>query len=198
MEEIWKDIEGYEGLYQVSNLGKVRSCDRYVRSVSKSGKVYRRRLNGLILQDYQSDGYHMIDIQKYNIRESFLVHRLVAKAFVDNPDNKPAVNHIDRNKDNNSYNNLEWVTNQENSQHAKLTGHDFGKAWRGKHMTHDQRLNLSKCSTKKMPVKCIETDQTFESIKSAADTYNVTSETIRYSIRNSKPIKNKQYTFIRL
>jgi hypothetical protein len=111
MEEVWKDVKDYEGLYQVSNLGNVKrlkgkGCvtERLIaRSINKFGYIYR--------------GFH----NKGTYRK-FKEHRLVANAFIDNPNNKPAVNHINGIKTDNRVENLEWCTYLENKQHAIKTG----------------------------------------------------------------------------
>jgi hypothetical protein len=99
--EIWKEIEGYEGLYQVSNEGRIRS---------------KRRIK--IQGDY--NGYKKVRLSKKSRQLTKQVHRLVAKAFIPNPENKPFVNHKDLNRSNNNVNNLEWVTHQENVNHADV------------------------------------------------------------------------------
>lgn len=101
MNEIWKDIDGYEGLYQVSNLGRVKSSK-----------------HDIILKTYSNRGYHQVQLSKNNIKSNKTIHRLVAQAFIPNPDNKPQVNHIDEDKTNNKVSNLEWVTAKENSNHG--------------------------------------------------------------------------------
>jgi hypothetical protein len=106
MEEVWKEIDGYEGLYQVSSLGKVFSL-RNTKNI---------KLN------LSEKGYFRVDLWKENKRNSLRVHRLVAKSFIDNPDNKPQVNHIDGIKTNNNINNLEWSTPSENVRHAISLG----------------------------------------------------------------------------
>lgn len=101
--EIWKDIEGFEGLYQVSNMGRVRSLDR----VDLQG----RRLKGKVLADkHNNRGYHTIDLCRDGNIEYKLIHRLVATVFLDKPDNLPQVNHKDENKENNAVSNLEWCS----------------------------------------------------------------------------------------
>ena len=109
MEEIWKDIYGYTGIYQVSNLGRVRTL--------------RKRKNQKVLSLIISkQGYCMVDLTKHREVKRIFVHRLVAKAFIPNPYSKPFVNHKDGNKQNNYVDNLEWVTAKENNIHAIKTG----------------------------------------------------------------------------
>ena len=112
--EIWKDINGYEGVYQVSNLGRVRSLDRFVNSVN--GK---RKVKGQIMNFTTRSGYNVLILRKYNIKKSKQVHRLVAEAFIQNTNNKPFVNHKDFNRKNNNVENLEWVTQKENVNWSK-------------------------------------------------------------------------------
>lgn len=116
-QEIWKDIKEYEGLYQVSNLGRVRSCKREIKM--------RNQFTGIeyYLNPWTDNkGYKRADLMKNGKKKSKQVHRLVAEAFIENPYNKPQVNHIDGNPKNNNVSNLEWNTAKENSQHAIRTG----------------------------------------------------------------------------
>lgn len=112
--EIWKDIYEFEGYYQVSNFGNIRSLDRF------DGVNYRK--GQLIKPILKYNGYLQVGLRKNNKRKYFSIHRLVAIHFIDNPDNKKQVNHIDCNKQNNKVNNLEWVTPKENQFHAKENG----------------------------------------------------------------------------
>lgn len=117
--EEWRDITGYEGLYQVSNLGRVRSLDRYVESKI----ICKSFIKGKILNtSFQKNGYVVITLSKSGKRKQFKIHRLVAQAFISNFENKPEVNHKDGDKTNNCSDNLEWVTRKENNQHAFDTG----------------------------------------------------------------------------
>ena len=98
--ELWKDVKDYEGLYQVSTLGRVRSLDKYVNAkIRNVDKVLKR---GKILKpNYDKDGYLRVYLYKNGKGTNFLVHRLVVEAFIPNPDNLPCVNHKDEDKTNN-------------------------------------------------------------------------------------------------
>lgn len=111
--EIWKDIEGYEGLYQVSNLGRVRSLDRY--SIRKDGsKVFAKGV--LFSKRICNKGYFMVDFRKDYKKKSFRVHQLVAMAFLNHKPSghKIVVDHIDNNRANNKLNNIQVITAREN------------------------------------------------------------------------------------
>lgn len=102
MEEIWKDIEGYEGLYQISNLGRVKSL--------KTNKILKYCIS--------KTGYAYSSLTKNKIIKQKSVHRLVAKAFISNPDNLEEINHKDENKLNNNVNNLEWCSHKYNMNYG--------------------------------------------------------------------------------
>lgn len=120
--EIWKDIEGYEGSYQVSNKGRIMSHRRLLTFV-RSGKLFTRVMRGMIMkQAVTVQKYHRIQLTQKDYR----VHRLVAQAFIPNPNNLPQVNHKDFNRGNNNVKNLEWVTHQENIIHAVNGGRGVG------------------------------------------------------------------------
>lgn len=121
MIEIWKDIKGYEGLYQVSNLGRVKSLSKTVRSaIQKCGT--RTTVDKIVRQAKISSGYYRVGLSNNKVHKGYLVHRLMAIAFIPNPDNLEQVNHKDGNKLNNSLDNLEWVTRSENAIHSFKLG----------------------------------------------------------------------------
>ena len=119
MEEIWKDVEGYEGLYQVSNEGRVKSLDRRVAARNDS-TMFKKGV--LMTLQTTHKGYYGVVLQKEGVKRTHQVHRLVATAFIPNLEGKTQVNHIDCNKKNNHVSNLEWVTQNENMQHAVDNG----------------------------------------------------------------------------
>lgn len=118
MEE-WRDIEGYEGFYQVSDFGNVKSLERIWYSTDKKGNKKKCSNKEMILKPANNgNGYLVVNLSYRQKTKMFLVHRLVAKAFIKNPENKAQVNHIDENKSNNNVKNLEWVTPRENLLHG--------------------------------------------------------------------------------
>lgn len=112
-QEIWKDVVGYEGSYRVSNLGRVKSIDRVIKN-----RVYI----GKIKIETDNRGYKMVRLSKNSKGSGKLVHRLVALAFIENKNNYPDVNHKDLDKTNNRLENLEWVSEKQNIQHAIKNG----------------------------------------------------------------------------
>lgn len=108
--EIWKEIKNYEGLYEISSKGRVKSLARI------SGSCVRKER--LLKLNTTKDGYSFVSLSKDSKQKSFRIHRLVAEAFIPNPDNKETVNHKDGDKSNNHIENLEWATREENIQHS--------------------------------------------------------------------------------
>lgn len=119
MSEIWKDIKDYEGLYQVSNLGRVKILDRIV--TEKNNKRNQFWKGHIVKATDNGRGYQVVSLRKDGKRNNKYVHRLVAEAFIPNPENKKEVNHKDLNKRNNCLENLEWVSQIENKLHFRST-----------------------------------------------------------------------------
>jgi hypothetical protein len=113
-EQIWKDVIGYEGLYQVSNFGNIRSLDRIVK---KPNEISYIRKGKPCIQSKNNLGYMTVGLTVNNVKVNKYVHRLVAEAFIPNPNNYPQVNHINCDKTDNRIHNLEWCTNSQNQIH---------------------------------------------------------------------------------
>ena len=152
-KKIWKNIEGYEGLYHVNNLGQVKSL----------------RKNILLSSSIKKNGYHQVVLQNNGYKKYVSVHRLVAIAFLDNPKNYPQVNHIDENKSNNCVWNLEWCTAEYNTNYGTGMIRQVNKR-KGKFILGDNK-RARKC-------KCIETGIVYDCIKSASKATNITEGNI--------------------
>lgn len=114
--EEWRDVKGFEGQYQVSNIGRVKSLTRTAQVRLPRERSYIRRYKGCLLrQKTDKDGYLLVQLGKSYTAK---VHRLVASAFIENPNNLPMVNHKDENKKNNNVKNLEWCTPQYNNNYG--------------------------------------------------------------------------------
>lgn len=122
-EEIWKAVVGYEGYYEVSSHGRVRSLDRHITKQWRDGTYTLCVLRGRIRQPARRpNGYLCTTLSREGEVKTFLTHRLVAKEFLPNPENLPQVNHIDFDPCNCSLSNLEWVTPAQNTKHSKEAG----------------------------------------------------------------------------
>ena len=142
LNEIWKDIPHYEGLYQVSNYGRVKSVGRYVEYTNRWGGTSKQLVPERIkAQSVKSNGYQTLVLYKNNMPKNEYVHRLVAMAFIPNPKNLPQVNHKDEDKANNVVDNLEWCDNNYNNSYN-------GKRQRG------GRTLKENCFTSTQIIKC--------------------------------------------
>lgn len=179
MTEIWKDIAGYEGYYQISNFGRVKSLQTKAYSHAKKCAVVVLREK--ILKPYpNTDKYLLVDLNKDGKRNCQKVHRLVAKAFIPNENDYPQVNHKDENKQNNCVENLEWCTCQYNTT--------YGTA----------KLRMAQKQMKKV-IQISETGEIirkWNSIKEAAEDLSVTRDTITlWCLHGVRPRKYKNYIF---
>lgn len=187
MKEIWKDIKGYEGLYQISSFGNVKSLDRYI--INKNGD--KQYFPGKYLTQGISDSYLKVTLSKNNKQRTFRVHILVARAFIPNPENKPEVNHIDGNKKNNKVNNLEWNTRSENELHAYRNG--LAKP------SNKQKQAVAKYAKENYSKKVIQYSLNGEFIKEWNSMHDVWRELgIRpsYICRCCKGLRNQTYGYI--
>ena len=158
MSEEWRDVIGYEGLYQVSSFGRIRSIDRTTLRVNGT-KARFKGVNRKLSET--KEGYNTLSLQKNSKPRTNLAHRLVAQAFIPNLSNKATVNHIDGNKKNNHVSNLEWATQKENVIHsfnAGLVGcrkgenaHNIKLSKQDVLMIRDMRSHSRKFSKKTQP-----------------------------------------------
>lgn len=121
--EVWKDIIGYEGYYQVSNMGRIKSLARNI--YNKKGNFQRFKKETIKALKVNTDGYHAITLSVNCNDKTIGVHRLVAQAFIPNPENLLEVNHLDCNRKNNNVENLEWCTHQENIDYTIESGNHY-------------------------------------------------------------------------
>ena len=157
--EVWKDIVGYEGKYQVSSYGRVKSLERKVwnryQFVTKKERILKKR--------YNHKGYVAVILYLNNSSKSYMVHRLVAMHFIDNPEHKTQVNHKNGCKEDNRVQNLEWVTGSENQRHA----FDLG--------LYDTRIKKQKDASKPVMMMSVDGEPlfVFQSIHEANDYFGV-------------------------
>lgn len=171
MKEIWKDIENWKG-YQVSNLGNVRSFRE------RGGHHILKEPHQIAFQHNNPRGYLTVGLGKGNVKAC--VHRLVASAFIPNPENKPQVNHKDGNKHNNHVSNLEWVTHQENIIHAFRVLHPGIRKGRD-------------CYWSKKAVICEETGERFASLKDVCIKANRSRSAVSIGIKKHYAINGLHY-----
>lgn len=168
MNEEWRAIKGYEGLYEVSNFGNVRSLAR---------KVYRRfswvMLKGKTLKPANIKGYRKVVLCKNGKSKLCAIHRLVAEAFIPNPSNLPQVNHKDENKANNTVSNLEWCTHSYNMNYGTILD--------------------KKISKQGYKIRCVETGEVFQSIREAAKAVNSTHQNISACLRGKTKTAKKYH-----
>jgi hypothetical protein len=139
MEEEWKDIKGYEGLYKVSSIGRVKSINR----ITKCKNGHLRPFKETMLSMHPNNhGYMSVILCKNNKAKTTMVHRLVAETFIPNHGNKSEVNHLDGNKSNNCVSNLEWCTKEENMNHSRFVLGNKPVNLSGKHARNNKPIAL--------------------------------------------------------
>jgi hypothetical protein len=168
MNEAWKEIQGYNGKYYASTLGRIRSADYIWGSRSMKGRIFNPTLS-------KNKRYFVVALFKDGIKIYKSVHRIIAETFIPNPKHLPQVNHIDADKTNNSVSNLEWVTAKENHKHAILNNL---KAVGSKHykslLTEDQVIEIRKSN---------------QSTKDLAQVYGMSYSGMRY-VQTKKTYKH--------
>jgi len=122
MKTIWIDIGGYEGLYQISSYGKIKSVARRSSPYNNNGTTTTNTVRSRILKLTKNRGYYRVCLCKKGVSKVYPIHRLVAIAFISNLDNKPEINHKNGIKTDNRIENLEWCTRKENADHASKNG----------------------------------------------------------------------------
>lgn len=172
MEEIWKDIKGFEGLYKISNTGKILSL-KY-----KNGRKPTLKKPNLC-----KEGYYVINLCKDYKNKICRVHRLIAEAFIPNPENKPQVDHINAVRTDNRIENLRWVTNFENSRNP-ITYEKIKKNGR-------EKIELAKKACMKK-IRCVETGKIYDCRKQVIDELGGEKSSI------TRPLQNKNRTFKKL
>ena len=136
----WKDIEGYEGIYQVSSEGNVKALERTVLNKNGKPQRYPEKLLKVDTHSSNTTTYCRVTLSKEHKTKRFSVHRLIATAFIPNPEGKPHVNHLDNNGMNNSVENLEWCTHSENMLHAQKQGRLFEAQSKGGKIGSQQQV----------------------------------------------------------
>lgn len=170
--EEWRAVRGFEGIYEVSNNGRVKRLahvDRYVRK--DTGKETERHVSEKLIKVSDKDEYYEINLRYKDKSEYRTVHRMVAEAFVDNPNNLPVINHKNGDKHDNRAENLEWTTHQENIQHALKTG------------LKGSQVGIDRTQKK---VRCIETNEMFDSIRAASEHFNIPESYLGDRVKDGK------------
>jgi hypothetical protein len=176
--EVWVDIDGYSGYYQVSSTGRVKRLARYVDRHAY-GIVHQRFYGERIIKPSLSNGYPVVNLCKENKVKHVQVHRIVAESFIPNPQKKEQVNHKNGIRNDNRVENLEWVTNTENQRHSfQVLGRVSGR--KGKRNSLKTRLAIKNYwkehyNEKGKSVRCIELNRVFIGITTACKELGVSS-----------------------
>ena len=182
--EIWKDITGYEGLYQVSNMGRVRSLDKWYKALYLKHAPVICRKGVLLKPNVIKDGYFAVSLHKDKKCKTMPIHILVARTFITNKFNKPCIDHINGNKTDNRSVNLRWVTNKENQNNPitrrRLSISKSGKnhPFFGKHFSeeHARKIGLSNTNGK-CSIPIVQLDENYNFIKEYPSTNEAQRQT---------------------
>ena len=172
--EIWRDVVGYEGLYMVSENGAVRNC--------KTNKVLATKVE-------RQTGYCKVNLSKNGVSKWTLLHRVIAKAFIPNPENKPCIDHINTNRQDNRLTNLRWVTHTENMnnplskikiseaglghRHTEETKRKMSQTRMGHPTSETTRQKIKMSNPNKRPVICLDTNEVFNTYNDAGRKYGL-------------------------
>lgn len=145
MQEVWKSINGFEGLYEVSDLGNVKSLERV--NYYPDGRIHQKKKEKFLKLKPNNKGYIMVVLCKDGKTYPRVVHRLVAEAFIPNPEGKPNIDHIDTNPTNNAVDNLRWVTQKENALNPltrkNISESKKGHPYWGRPLTEEEKKKIS-------------------------------------------------------
>jgi hypothetical protein len=189
--EIWRDIQGYEGYYKISNYGNIISYEKkYWIKLNNSYGIKKEIKMKLRIKN---NGYESITLYKNTKKKYCLVHRLVAMTFIPNPENKPQINHIDGNKQNNHVNNLEWCTLSENVLHAFNVLDSKERRNKMRINAINQQINNRKKITGN--ILCINTNEIYYSAREVHKKLNI-SLTCLYEVLENKKEKIKGLKFV--
>ena len=175
--EVWKDVKGYEGLYQVSNMGRVKSLDRLVKH-PKSKDIYRKINEKILVAAIEKKGYVRVCLNKEGKHKVVRIHRLVAEAFLPNIENKATVDHINTIKTDNRVQNLRWATQKENCNN-ELTKKQVSEEPKEKRFPKEVKEKMRKNSPNNKKVLCIETGLIYISANEAGRQTGIQPNNIR-------------------
>ena len=195
--EVWKDVKNYEGYYIVSSMGKVKSLDRIVLGKNGVSSFRSGKLKSNVTDRW---GYLLVLLSKNNKQKLCRIHRLVAEAFIPNPENKPHIDHINTDKKDNRVENLRWATRSENmnnpltkekcremnkgKHHAEETKKKISEAGKGRILSEESKKKIGKGNGK--PVYCIELDKIFESTCEASRELGISQSSISLVCRGKR------------
>lgn len=182
-EEIWKDIIGYEGLYQVSSFGKIKRLKKITKWFSRNHWCQRIDEEKNLFQEKNTTGYNTVKLHKNGKITKKNVHRIVAEAFLENKENKQTVNHKDGNKQNNNINNLEWATYGENNKHAFDV---LGK----------KGAFCGKATPNSRKVMRMDTNKIFRSVREAAFSIGVNQSSLSEALSRGAKCKSIEWRYV--